>query len=273
MIMECFPGYNFHNSGVYYFHADGDVTTPWKGNKIFLLPFLHRIQALDVGGRIYLIAASIVQTKDTPEEWDRAGAVYVVDFPKGPDEPTPLRPLIAQLHKNHGLRLTDQFGDRELYFSGAEGMYRIKVPEDGIANWPVELVSEREISEMVFNDIDGDGKLEMMTIEPFHGNRLGVYRQKGAGWELAGEQPIAFGHGLWTGQIGGKPAVMVGNRAEGKEVMLFRPKEAGSLELEPTVVDEGAGAAHVAVVHENGVDLVFAANQEKGYVSLYRLEE
>ena len=76
-------------------------------------------------------------------------------------------------------------------------------------------------------DLDGDGTPEFVTIEPFHGDTLAVYRRDGQGKiAKAWSYPLAFGHVVWAGSVLGQRAILAGNRAGDKDLLLLRHIEA-----------------------------------------------
>lgn len=64
---------------------------------------------------------------------------------------------------------------------------------------------------MALSDLDGDGVKELMTIEPFHGNTIKVYRmidgQYQEVWKY--DNPIDFAHTLVGCKIAGKNSFVV----------------------------------------------------------------
>ena len=244
MIGGCYPGYDFHHAGIYLLE---EQPGEWKRTRVFDLPFSHRLHALRSDGYMRLLVTSITQTKATPEEWGRPGAVYQVDFPEGPENSTPLRPILAELHKNHGFLLRTENGADRLYVSGVEGVYRANVPDTIEEAWAFEQYLPQEISELHFIDFDGDGMEELVTIEPFHGNRLVVYKLRGDQALPWLDHEIEYGHGLWTGMIGGVPSLLVGNRAGHKNLELL---QLDGPALSVTTIAEGSGTAQIAVLSE-----------------------
>jgi hypothetical protein len=137
------------------------------------------------------------------------------------------------------------------------------------------MISDRETSEMALLDVDSDGKDELITIEPFHGGSLRIYRSEAPGWSLAWEGKIDFGHSLVARHVSGVPSILVSNRAGSRDLLLLQWKRraqpaAGALpDPERIVLEEGAGAASMLVLHHQGRDLVFSTNQVRGEVVVY----
>jgi hypothetical protein len=305
LIGGSFVGYDFHRSGVYRLDVPGlGEPAPGTPVRLFDLPFAHRLQSFRNDDGVHLVAASIAQSKRDRDDWTRPGAVYVADLGDGlaiPERgaeppaaaaragipeyiPVPLRPILGELHRNHGLttlRNDDTDGTSWLYISGTEGTFRAAFPETNESTWEFHRVVDHEISELFFIDLDNDGIDELVTIEPFHGDRLAVYRmdegirRDGDGPPQAQcslwlEKEIAFGHGLWTGMIGGVPSILVGNRSGHKNLEMIR---VSSGRLVTETIAEGTGTAQIAVVPGDGTgthrDFIVASNQEQAEIVLY----
>ena len=155
-------------------------------------------------------------------------------------------------------------GDNTLLFSGAEGVFYM-VREDG--KWAVKQLFDHEVSEFGLIDLDGDGKDELVTIEPFHGNTLNVYKNTGEGWEKLYTDELWFGHGLSCGMFNGEPVIVVGNRRGSLTLNLSRRQADGSFSRE--ILEEQAGPTQTQVFTADGQDYILSANQLKNEVALY----
>ena len=113
------------------------------------------------------------------------------------------------------------------------------------------------------------GRLIAGTIEPFHGDRLGVNELGGEGPELLRAFDIAFGHVVWVGDVFGKPSVLAGSRGgDRKQLELIRWETGERITLE-----EGVGPTQVTVYQEGEALCILSANHGSGEVTLYRLTE
>jgi len=297
-VMGCFLGYKFQEGGVYRIRQDseegvrqrGHVATAesagagragelsasaFRATKILDLSFAHRIELVDRPAGRYLIAAALAADKRDPADWSQSGALYAAPVPVGADldarNSWRLAPILEGIHKNHGLLVTRFQGRRTVLLSGSEGLFALdlEAPGDG---WPFRRIIDREISEIAVFDLDGDGRDELITIEPLHGNALRVYRESAAGWELAWEDELAYGHCLWAGEIARRRSILVSNRSGSRDLILFQfanSRTAGTLGPERVVVDAGAGSANMLVVASGGVERIFATNQGSGEISVY----
>ncbi len=86
-------------------------------------------------------------------------------------------------------------------------------------HWNLSPIFQKEVSELTFIDLDGDGQSELITIEPFHGNVLNMYKRIKGDWKLKFTAPLSFGHGLSSGFFNGAPIVIVGNRRDSVEIL------------------------------------------------------
>ncbi len=122
---------------------------------------------------------------------------------------------------------------------------------------------------MALVDLDGDGRDELVTIEPFHGNALRAYRRTPSGWRTFWEAELEFGHGLLAGPFQGRPSLLVSSRAGAKELLLFQHDPATPARPRRVVVEAGAGAANALLVAHQGRDHILSANQAAGQIALY----
>ena len=90
-------------------------------------------------------------------------------------------------------------------------------------------------------------------------------------WRPVWKAPLDFGHVAWAGEIRGRKSVILGSRAGKKELSLYLLKDPSRWEFDRIILDEGKGAANIAVVKEADRDLVFASNVAVGEVALYEI--
>jgi hypothetical protein len=270
-IMGCFLGYKFQDGAIYRV-VPGVKGAAWECVRILDLPFAHRIAFVEKGGTRCLLAASIARDKADPADWTQAGTVSSCPVPKDPRGPWSLHPVLEGVHRNHGLLTGPLHGVPAVLVGGAEGIFA--APLNG-ASWSWEKVTDRETSEIALFDIDSDGTDELITIEPFHGSSLRVYRPAVSGWTLAWEGRIDFGHSLLARNVNGVPGILVSNRAGSRDLLLLQwgkqaHAAAGALpDPERIVLEEGAGAANMLVLRHEGRDLVFSTNQVRGEIVMY----
>lgn len=270
-------------AAVYMLRAGAEWNSEWKVEKLFDLPFVHRLGFMHVDGAEYLLAATVSLGKETPEDWSRPGGLYAVNFTEARARGTwDLHTVTEGIYRNHGMWAGSFDGEDSLLLSGAEGLFAIRRDSGGGGGtlgggahagggskggagdpgaggairgggFRLDRIIGEEISEMVAVDLDGDGVDEMVVIEPFHGHRLQVYKRGGkaavgdrtGAWESVWKiEDLSFAHGLNFVQCGTRPLVLVGNRRDGMELLAFDLDGLGGT---PTryVLDEAVGPTQI----------------------------
>lgn len=274
MIGGSFVGYDFHRSGVYRLDLP-DPDNPDISDlpvRLFNLPFAHRLQSFRNADGVHLVAASIAQSKRDRDDWSRPGTVYVADLgdglttpERGAEPPTPaartgipgnvpipLRPILVELHKNHGLTTVHADDEEWLYISGTEGTFRAQFPATNESLWEFQRMFDHEISELFFIDLDNDGVDELVTIEPFHGDRLAVYRVGRKGTRAKDARSGSSRETL------GSPTVVPGGIARAGGLRHDAPRDATN--TRGTTLPSDA---------TEGPDYIIASNQEQGEIVRY----
>lgn len=259
--MGLFPPFVGAGAGIYrHVKADG----AWRTEKVIDLPFAHRCDIISREGVNYLFAASCSKFKENPDDWSRKGEVYVVRLDEHGLAEKP--ELVFSIGRNHGMLKSVVNGRETIFVSGVDGIYYFDM-SDG----KCEAVRyfDKEVSEFGLLDMDGDGQDELVTIEPFHGQMLNVYKRIGGNWELRFTDELAFGHGLSCGMFRGKPVIVVGNRRGPLTLVMYTPQDLANGVVAKEVLEEGAGPTQTQVFTLNGTDYILSANQLKKEVALY----
>lgn len=266
-IMGCFLGYNFHGGALYRIRASNQSV---ECEKLVDLPFAHRMEVVERGGEAIMILANLASSKDSPLDWTRPGTVY--SLPLGRSAQEPLQVLLPHIHKNHGFLKTKFQGRATVLISGAEGLFSLDL--DAPEEWKFARVLPQEVSEIAVFDLDGDGEDELITIEPFHGNVLAVYKKREDQWARVWETELNYGHCVLADTIEGKSSILVSNRAGNKDLLMFQFQTGASAfeDVSRTVVESGVGAANMLIVHQPQGTLIIATNQTQGQLVRYRLE-
>jgi hypothetical protein len=264
-IQEFFPVFQSENAGIVYAEPDAE-STAWTVRRVVDLPFVHRIEAVSTPHGVYLIAASLCGGKAFTDDWSKPGSVFAATIPDDRSQRWTLAPVLAGVGKNHGMHATKLQGKPVVLIAGEQGLFSLQVPEEKDGPFRSQQWLDHEISDLVACDIDGDGQMEIVTIEPFHGDKLCIYKRTQAAWHRVMEQSISFGHALWAGMLRNQPTIVIGNRGGEKELALVRPPTGDRL-----VIDRGVGPAQVAVIHEPHRDIIVSANHGVGEVALYEI--
>lgn len=248
-----------------------DNNQKWDVKRIIDLPFVHRFDALRVGLKRYFVAAALCAAKDYQEDWSKPGAAYVGTIPDNLDDKWTMKPLIQGITKNHGMCSAIFDGRQVVLVTGNEGVFSITPPQTPDRDWAYERLIDQPVGDVFVNDLDEDGKQEIITIEPFHGDGLKVYKQNGKRWEPVFSSAINFGHAIWSGKIFGTNGIVVANRGGAKELEIFTPVNGDISNMSRQRIDEGGGPTQVVVANEPDKTLVLAANNAIGEVALYTL--
>jgi hypothetical protein len=265
-VMGLFPPFRGVEGGVY---CHRRIRGKWMVTKVIELPFAHRCEVVQRGDVSCLLVATVSRHKENPADWSQPGEVYLA-LADEPDKPTwDIRRVVDNLHRNHGMQRMNLDGTEVVAVSGAEGIFAIS-PDANTRCAEVVQLFDREVSEFAFVDIDGDGAVELATIEPFHGDSLHIYRRTPHGWDRMYDAPLSFGHGLSGGQIGGMPAIVVGNRRGEASLELHFAATRGA-PLQRCCIERGTGTTQTQFFNHAGRDYILAANQLKNEAAVYSL--
>ena len=259
-IMGLFPPFVGADAGVFMHRRKADG---WETTKAMALPFAHRCDILEKGSRSYVFAASCSKFKENPADWSLSGELYVI--PLNADGLAGEPELVYnKIWRHHGMLKAVIEGEETILFSGAEGIFYM-VLSDG--KWSAKQFFDHEVSEFALIDLDGDGVDELVTIEPFHGNTLNVYKCTDGKWDKLFVDELWFGHGLSAGMFKGEPVFVVGNRRGPLTLNMYRRLADGTFSRE--TLEEEAGPTQTLVFTADGVDYILSANQLKDEVALY----
>jgi len=277
MTSRLYPIFRGKSAGVELLQAGDDFLQPWIRRRIIDLPFVHRIGTTSTPGGDFLFLASICGGKDFQDDWSHPGSVYVAKIPTDLDGPWEIVPVLEGIHRNHGMAIGRVNDSPALVISGSEGVIALPIASavhpgahgTGAVEYP-RLLSH-EVSEIVFLDLDDDGADELVTIEPFHGDTLSVFKESDGAWSRVFTDTIAFGHGLCAGSLGGLPRVFVGQRSGSGDLLCYTANGTGSVALTRSVVDHGTGTAGIAVVSDESREGIATANIGLSEYALYTL--
>ena len=244
------------------------VDGQWTVKDVFNLPYLHRFDIYNVEGKDYVLVTTIARDKRNKEDWTRPGQVYVGEIPADlENENVVLRQLMDGQFHNHGYYRCHEDGKDCSYIASDQGVFRIDPPCEG-KDWTVTRIKEGRTSEAAVGDIDGDGIDEMITIEPFHGNTIKIYKLDGNCTEVYSyPYELDFAHALKFDEIGGKKCFVGGIRRVDAELFVIT-YENGEYKLDR--VDLGGGPANVDVLHAYGHDYILAANHTRNEAAIYK---
>lgn len=240
----------------------------WEVKDVISLPYIHRFDIYHQNGKDYFIGATIATSKEDKNDWRVPGRIYVGIIPDNPEEGIQLEVLVDGLYKNHGYWRDEEEGKPVGYFGSDQGIFKVKPPKKDNGQWEVEFVMSGEIGEIACADLDQDGVKEIMTIEPFHGNKICIYKKEENKykkvWEYDNE--IEFAHTLVGTTLCNQPVFLAGVRRKDAE-LFYVSYEEGTYKSH--VIEQGVGPANLCVVHEKERDLIVSANHTKNEAAVY----
>jgi len=270
-IQGFFPIFQAENTSIVYVQPPEVVSNPWKVKKVIDLPFVHRIDIVKVDGSPFLVASTLCGGKEFKDDWSKPGTVYAGQIPEASNTGWSIIPILEGVSKNHGLHVKKLQGRQVILVSGAEGVFMLQVPVEPGAPWNHKCLIDHEVSDIYVSDIDDDGDDEIITIEPFHGNQIVIYKVIEGRWKPVRRESTNFGHVIWAGKILNESCIIGGGRAGEKELVLLYPQKDITLPMKHVIIDENVGPTSLVVVHKTNYDVICSANHGVGEVALYQL--
>jgi len=263
-IMGLFPPFIGREAGLYHHSFSGKE---WLTEKAMDLPFAHRCEFLQQEKGPLLVAATVSKLKENPSDWSRPGELHVISLAKNPSHPWESVVIDSGITRNHGMTKASFDGEEILFVSGDKGIFSIRVRPD--QSWEVKAVFDKEVSEMTFIDLDRDGQKELVTIEPFHGTELNIYKRMDTEWELRYSGSLSFGHGLSSGVFNGEPVIVAGNRSDTLALETITVDDLNKGTVNKKIIESEVGPTQTQVFTYGGIDYILSANQKKHEVALY----
>lgn len=245
------------------------INDKWESKDILSLPYLHRFDLYKVNNKIYFIGATIATYKENKEDWSVPGRIYIGTLPENLKDEMKIEILKDDLFRNHGYyRGEDQNGNPCGYFGCDDGIYKVTPPLSESEKWNIEKILDGVIGEVAVIDIDKDGEVEIMTIEPFHGNSIHIYKKNNYKWDrvYSYQGEIDFAHALIGGNLRGIPTFIAGVRRKKAEIFCVQYING---KFVTTVIEEGVGPANLALVNEKNRDLILSANHTANEAAVY----
>lgn len=243
----------------------------WQVRTLLDLPGVHRFDLLERGGVRYLIACTIKSDYEYKDDWRFPGKVWAAVLPDDlTDRPEDFRleaRVIAEgLTKNHGYSRHGGSG----IVTAEEGVFRFTPPETPAGEWTCEKLLDQPTSDALLLDFDGDGAEELLTLSPFHGDTLTVFKRMPDGWQpvFTYEKKIEFAHAICAAVFGGRPMAIVGHRKGDRDLLAIRYDGGYRVEL----LDHDVGPANALSYELAGKTCILAANREINQIARYVLD-
>lgn len=269
-----YPVFQAEEAGVVYVSSNGgNCYQGWEKKRVLDLAFVHRIEVIESSGQLYFVISALAEAKKSPGDWSKPGATYAGKVPDDRSGNWDMTEILSGIYKNHGMHVTELENEKVVLISGQEGIFELIPPAEGGSNWETKKLAEREVSDVFVHDVDGDGKKEILTIEPFHGDELGFYENENGNWTRSATYPIKFGHVVWAGELLGRPRIIAGSREGDSDLVVLKWDSTEKALVQDFIIDKEVGPTQITVLNQNGSSLVFSANNGTGSVDLYRLYE
>lgn len=222
-----------------------DLNQPWKTREIDRIPTSHRLRTIRLPQGRAIVNAPLTDARAEPPDY--RGHVPVVMY----RPPEWKRELISDSVEGvmHGIFIFDWDGDGsdELLTAGFQGLHLFRLAKHGAkpqllsagdpASWPKSGSSEIVVGKL--------GKQRFLaSVDPWHGNRISVYMQKGKEWRRKVIDNFeSEAHTLHVADLDGdgRDEVIVGFRGKGRSVFYYQADRAG--EWKRFDVDRGGIAA------------------------------
>ncbi|MFI3176492.1 MAG: hypothetical protein R3Y67_03245 [Eubacteriales bacterium] len=250
----------------------------WEVRTLVDLPHVHRFDILRSEATNYLIACTLKSGHEYKDDWTSHGKVYVAQLPNDlsefhEDNQLALTVIQENLLKNHGYYQVLEGNQETSVISSETGVHQVVPPTTLDGKWMIKELIKEPTSDAVLMDLDGDGQKELITIAPFHGSRIVIYKNKDGTFvkEYEYEQELEFLHAIYAVRFGSRNAVVIGHREGKRNLMVFTyNKEQNQYEAE--IIDSGCGPANVFCYCHKGQDKMIATNREINEVAMYTIE-
>ena len=235
----------------------GDPTGPWSIKEIDRMPTSHRLRFADIEGHRrkvlvnFPLAGSQAVAPDyrdhvsllmyRPGEWKRE---VITDAEEGVVHG--ILPTTWDGGKAESLLSASFLGVHLLQFDKGQWK-RTLVTKGDPADWP-----KSGSSDVIVGHLGRERFLA--TIEPWHGNKVVIYRQDGGTWKRhVIDEAIADGHTIVAGDFDGdgQDELVVGERQGQRSAYLFRMTNARDDTWSKQPLDDGMAAAGCAVADLN----------------------
>lgn len=289
MTMVQVPGTDGQFLATHKFYSPNDskeakiiIATPdnkgnWEIKTLVDLPFVHRFDILQSGGKKYLIACTLKSGHTYKDDWSSPGKVYIAELPddlSGFNEENQLQLEVLKegMLKNHGYYRIVENGNMSSLICSDNGVFRFYPPEAAGGAWKEECILNVPASDATMIDLDGDGELELVVLSPFHGDEISIYKKSGNSYEKVYQYPekADFLHAIWAGTLAGKPVVIIGHRKGARRLfaLLWTGKEYSF-----KTIDDDCGPANAYGYVCDGKDTLVTTNREIDQIAMYTFEE
>ena len=250
-----------------------DAEGGYQVKELFTLPYLHRFDLLKRDGRTFLVVCSLAAHKAERDDWTYPGSVYAALLPDDWDQNIELQEIRDGCFQNHGYAhlCGDEF-DTGL-FTCEQGVFQLIPPASDSGSWTIEQLMDCAVSDADVIDLDGDGELEIATIERFHGCYFRIYKKIDGVFTQVYQHPevTEFYHVVKAGTLAGHPC-FVGGCRRGKQQLFVVYWDKNTETFITETVDEGVGPSNACIYNGPDGDVIYAADREAAQAAVYFVE-
>lgn len=270
-IQGFYKDFNAEKSGIIKVlrNSDGSFTS----ERYIELPFVHRFCIVNIKGIRFILASTLCGNKDFKEDWSKPGMVYIGRLTDSLKEKCDLQPLIRNISKNHGMFVGTHNKKEVVIVTGTEGVFEINIPSDPNNDWRYRRILGKEVSDVSVFDIDSDGQDELIVIEKFHGDNMIIYKCFDNEYRPIFTYPISFGHVIWSGNVFGKPSIILGYRGANGALIKLSKKPGEDFYMDVNIIDENESPVNIEVLQEYKTFKVFSSSDKKERIVLYELRQ
>lgn len=257
--------------------ATPDGTGKWDIRTLAKLPFVHRFDILSSGGENYLIACTLKSGHEYKDDWSSPGKVYAAKLPddlSGFDDAHQLKFEVLKdgMLKNHGYYRVVENGKVSALVCSDNGVFRFYPPQTQGDKWQEEQILDIPASDATMVDLDGDGKMELVVLSPFHGDEVSIYKKAEKSYEKVYQYPekLEFLHAIWSGKLSGKTVAVLGHRKGARRLFALSWTE-GNYSFK--TIDDDCGPANAYGYTYDGKDILITTNREINQVAMYTFTE
>ena len=248
----------------------------WQVRTLADMPYVHRFDIIQRNGVNYFIGCCIKNGYDYKDDWSNPGKTYACPMPGDlmnlpEDYRLPLKEIKGDMLKNHGYCRDVENGINCGIVTCQQGVFRFIPPAAREEDWQIQQLISDPVSDALLMDFDGDGDKELLTLSPFHGDTLRVYKLCGGSYKqiFEYEKKIEFAHAICAGNLQGKDVAIIGHRKGDRDLLAVSYENSG---YHVELLDHDVGPANAMYMKVDGKDVIISANREINEIAYYTVE-
>lgn len=248
----------------------------WDVKIIAKLPFVHRFDIIRRNNINYIIACTIKSKHEFKDDWNHPGKILTCILPNdlsdlNENNLLKFDVLKDGLTKNHGYCRINKSNEDYCLIAAQDGVYKVSLTDKGTNDWYIKKIINEPCSDMAMTDFDNDGIDEIITISPFHGDIVKVYKKINEKYEVAYTCPIKleFAHSIWAGNLYGKNCAIIGHRKGKRDIVGFSYENG----YRHGIIDNDVGSANILKYKKGSIECLVSTNREIDEIAFYEFIE